>query len=174
VKVEPAQHEDFDSWLALAAEVEPLFGPMVGEPGFLAALRRNIERGSAFCLRQADGGPGAPLRGGLLFSPKPPVYHIGWLSVASRCRRRGVGTALVLHAMNLVCPPAELRVKTFGPDVPAGEPARRFYGALGFAAAETSDSESEGGARQIFRLVFNSRSAQQQSIGNLLIKEETS
>ena len=155
MNVQLARHEDIGSWLELAAEVEHLFGPMVSEPGFREALRRNIERGSAFCIRQGDGGPGTPLLAGLLFSPKPPVYEIGWLSVASGRRRQGLGTALVHHVIRLVRPPAEMLVKTFGPDVPEGEPARQFYEAIGFAPGEMTDPGPEGNSRQIFRRTFD-------------------
>jgi len=146
-----AQPEDIPAWLALAAEVEPLFGPMVADPGFQRALRKNIEHGTAFCVRQAGGPPGVPLLGGLLFSPKPPVYTIGWLAVTQRQRRRGIGQRLVEHALGLVAGPAELVVTTFGEDQPAGEPARRFYERMGFQAAEPAPQGPEGGSRQIFR-----------------------
>jgi hypothetical protein len=33
-----AQLEDTPAWLLLAAEVEPLFGPLVDDPHFLGAL----------------------------------------------------------------------------------------------------------------------------------------
>ncbi|MBN2582064.1 MAG: GNAT family N-acetyltransferase [Planctomycetes bacterium] len=155
MRVQLAQHDDVKSWFELAAEVEHLFGPMVSEPGFHEALNLNIERGSAFCIRENDGGPGAPLTAGLLFSPEPPVYQIGWLSVASRCRRQGLATALVRHTMSLVRPPAELTVMTFGPDDPEGGPARQFYMAMGFAPSELSD-QPEGNPRQVFRRTFDS------------------
>jgi hypothetical protein len=54
MRVQQATDDDLPAWLALAAEVEPLFGPMVDEPEFLRALQRNINRGSAFCVRQED------------------------------------------------------------------------------------------------------------------------
>jgi len=63
-----AQSADIPAWLDLAAEVEPLFGPMVADPAFHAALERNIARQSAFCIREQDGAPGTPLMGALLFS----------------------------------------------------------------------------------------------------------
>jgi len=151
MRVQVAQPEDTESWLRLAAEVEDLFGPMVDEPSFMGALRRNIERGSAFCIRESDGPAGAPLLAGVLFSPKPPSYRIGWISVAQTHRRQGLGTALMAHVVKLVQAPAELSVTTFGPDVPAGEPARAFYLAAGFAPAEMVDDGPEGGARQVFR-----------------------
>lgn len=76
-----AQHEDIDSWLCLTREVEHLFGPMVGESGFLVALKRNIQRDSAFCIREHDGPPGIPLLAGLPFSMHPPnTRSAGWRS----------------------------------------------------------------------------------------------
>ncbi len=100
-----AQLEDIPAWLLLAAEVEPLFGPLVDDAHFLGALRRNIERGTAFCVREPGGCADIALPGGLLFSPKPPVYTIGWLAVAQRCRRQGIGQRLVEYALGLVEPP---------------------------------------------------------------------
>src|SRR5919199_1148979 len=93
--VQRAHHDDVAPWLALAAEVEALFGAMADNPDLRRALDRNIERGTAFCVRENDGPPGAPLAGGLLFSPHPPRYTIGWLAVARRWRRQGVGRMLV-------------------------------------------------------------------------------
>jgi len=149
-----AQPADIPAWLDLAWEVEPLFGPMVDEPGFHKALHKNIARGTAFCIREADGPPGAPLVGGLLFSPKPPIYTIGWLAVTQSYQRQGIGRRLVEYAIGLVHAPAELVVTTFGSDHPGGEPARCFYEKLGFHAAEPAPHGPEGGSRQIFRRSF--------------------
>lgn len=146
-----AQKEDIPAWLDLAAEVEALFGPMVGEPSFERALHKNIERGTAFCIREADGPPGSVLLGGLLYSPKPPLYTIGWLAVARSYRRQGIGQRLVRHVLDLAKAPAEFMVTTFGADNPEGEPARRFYEHLGFHPAELTAPGPEGGSRQIFR-----------------------
>jgi GNAT superfamily N-acetyltransferase len=146
-----ADLHDIPAWLALAAQVEPLFGPHIADPGFNAALRRNIARGTAFCIRRDAGPPGAPLLGGLLFSPKPPIYTLGWLAVAEGHRRHGIGRQLVEHALGLVQPPAEVVVTTFGSGSPAGEPARRFFRALGFRPAEPAPDGPEGGSRQVFR-----------------------
>jgi GNAT superfamily N-acetyltransferase len=151
--VRTAQPEDIPAWLDLAAEVEPLFGPMVDDPAFHRALERNVARGTAFCVREADGPPGAPLLGGLLFSPKPPRYTIGWLAVTGSYRRRGIGRQLIAHVLCLVEAPAEVVVTTFGEGCPAGEPARRFYVRMGFHAAERAPDGPEGGSRQVFRQV---------------------
>ena len=135
-----AELQDIPAWLLLAAEVEPLFGPLVEEPSFLRALRRNIARRTAFCVRVADGPPGSPLLGGLLYSPKPPICTIGWLAVTRSYRRCGIGRALL-----------EFVVTTFGSDCVEGLPARQFYARLGFEPAESAPDGPEGGSRQIFR-----------------------
>ena len=155
MKVQVAQPEDVDSWLGLAAEVEHLFGPMVEEPGFRSALVRNIERGSAFCIRESDGPASAALLAGVLFSAKCRAYNIGWMSVARGHRRQGLGTALLAHVMGQVEAPAEVSVITFGPDVAGGSPARKFYLAAGFVPAEMTDAGPEGGSRQVFRKTIN-------------------
>ncbi len=147
-----AQPVDLPAWLALAAEVEPLFGPMVADPGFHAALERNIVRQTALCIREQDGPPGTPLMGALLFSAThAPHYTIGWLAVAQRWQRQGVAQMLVEHCFRLIQPPAELSVVTFGADTLAGRPARRFYERMGFQAAEAAPNGPEGGSRQVFR-----------------------
>ena len=153
MRVECATIDDIPGWLTLAAEVEFLFGPMIGEPGFHDFLVRNISRGTALCIREHNR-PGSALIGGLAFSAKPPLYRIGWLSVAARWRRAGVGRALVTHVLEQVQPPAEVVVTTFGDDVEAGRPARSLYASLGFHAAESAPIGPEGGSRQIFRRIF--------------------
>lgn len=141
---------DIPAWRALAAEVEPLFGPLVGVPAFEDALTRKVARGQALCVRQF-ATPGAPLLGGLLWSAHPPRYRIGWLAVAAPARRHRVGAALVQAAFAWAAPPAVVEVVTFGAGIPGAEPARRFYTSLGFAPAEPAPPGPEGGARQVFR-----------------------
>lgn len=154
MRVDLARYEDIANWLNLASEVEPLFGPLLTDPRFHRALRNHIERGTAFCVREDDGPPRTPLMGGLLFSPKPPQYEIGWLAVAQKWRRHGVGRVLVEHVLGLIQPPAEMVVTTFGNGIEAGQAARRFYEQLGFEPAELAPSSPEGESRQIYRHVF--------------------
>ena len=150
-RVVRAEREDIPAWLVLAAGVEPLFGPMVDEPRFMRSLRRNIARGTALCVREGGGLSGAPLLGGLLYSPKPPLYTIGWLAVTGACRRQGIGRTLVEHVFELAEPPAEFVVTTFGPERDEGAPARRFYLRMGFSSAEPAPDGLDGGSRQIYR-----------------------
>jgi len=148
-----AQREDMPGWLALAAEVEPLFGPMVDDPRFHGALERAIDRGLAFCVREADGPPGAPLLGGLLFSTSgAPAYRIGWLAVAERARRLGIGRRLVERALALVASPATVEVITFAGEQAGGEAARQLYTSMGFVPAELTRQPPGDEPRQVFRL----------------------
>lgn len=153
-RIQIATAADLDAWLQLAAEVEPLFGPMVNEPSFRAALVNNFQRGTAYCLRDGDEQPGNVLLGGLLFSPKAPNYRISWLAVTERARGRGYGAALLLHALDQVIPPATISVTTFGEDNSAGKPACQLYMRYGFLPAEMTEPGPEGGTRQIFRLHY--------------------
>ena len=77
MKVEIATRADIPGWLKLASQVEFLFGPMVDQPDFHRALRKNIDRESAYCVREQDGSAGAPLMGGLFLSFRE--HHINWL-----------------------------------------------------------------------------------------------
>lgn len=134
--VVPATPEDIPGWLDLAREVEDLFGaPMASDPGFRAALEKNIQRGTAFCVRECWGPPGTPLAGGMLWSPARNA--IGWLSVAERYRRRGIGSALIEHLIDVARAPV-ITVETFADDVIGGEPARVFYERHGFRVSPGS------------------------------------
>ena len=146
-----AERADFGPWLKLAAEVEPLFGPTARDPAFQRALSRNIARGTAFCIRENDGCPGSRLVAGLLLSPRPPIYRIGWLVVTESERRSGLGRAVLNRALAGIEPPAEILVITFGSDVPGGESARSFYQKRGFAPGEMSEPAPNGATRQVFR-----------------------
>ena len=106
-------------------------------------------------MREADGPPGALLLGGLLYSPKPPLYTVAWLAVTEAHRRHGIGKALIERVFELARPPAEFVVTTFGADRVEGAPARRFYAQMGFHPAESAPDGPEGGSRQIFRRRLN-------------------
>ena len=152
MRVVVATPEDVDGWLHLAREVEVLFGPMVGRPEFNQALQRNLARATALCIRDANGPPGSPLLGGLLFSSQHPHYVISWLVVTSKVRSQGNGKALVEEAIRrFVSYPCTLELETFGPDHP-GARSRSFFERLGFHAVEDCPPGPDGGSRQRFRL----------------------
>ena len=88
VTVVLAAEDDFGAFREPAGEVEDLFGPMVDEPGFHDAVRRNISRRSALLARDSLGTPA----GGLLFplSTIPPTRCAGSLSLSGTALRAGV------------------------------------------------------------------------------------
>ena len=154
MKVQIATRSDIPGWLELASQVEFLFGPMVDQPDFHSALCKNIDRKSAYCVREQDGSAGALLMGGLFLSSRPPAYDIRWLSVDEQWRRKGIGTVLLAHVFNLIKPPAELFVATFGEDNLEGQPARHFYKKMGFEPFTEAPPGPEGGSREVFRKSF--------------------
>ncbi|MDY0019777.1 MAG: N-acetyltransferase [Anaerolineae bacterium] len=121
---------DFEPWLALAQEVEPLFGPMVAEPSFHQALKDALQTGSAFCIREEAAPPGAPLCGGIVIAPE--ANEIAWFAVAERYQGCGFGKALLAHALSQLNPNRDITVQTFDATSEAGRPARHLYQRFGF------------------------------------------
>jgi GNAT superfamily N-acetyltransferase len=154
LSVDYANHADIPAWLALAAELEPLFGPMLDDPAFTAALERNIARQTALCIRSA--APQASILAGLLYSPKAPLYKLNWMGVTAAQRRNGLGEQLYAAMLQTIRAPATIEVCTFGADHPGGPAARSFYSKLGFVPAEPLPAGPEGGSRQMFRLQLES------------------
>ena len=152
MKVQIATRGDIPGWLALASQVEFLFGPMVDQPDFHSVLCKNIDRGSAYCVREQDQPAGAPLMGGIFLSFRES--HINWLSVDQQWRSRGIGTVLLEHVFDLIKPSTVLFVITFGEDNPEGPPARQFYKKMGFEPIAEAAPGPEGGSREVFRKSF--------------------
>jgi ribosomal protein S18 acetylase RimI-like enzyme len=129
----PSTAADLAAWRFLAAEVEGLFGgPMADEVGWLSALGRHLDRGTALGAR---AGPGLPMVGGVWLSPTThDAVSIDWLAVRSDHRRRGVGRTLVEAALEEAAG-RPVRVVTFGREHPQeaeAEAAIEFYRHLGF------------------------------------------
>jgi ribosomal protein S18 acetylase RimI-like enzyme len=137
-----ASIEDFEGWLILAAEVEPLFGPMVDDLSFRQSLIEAIREGRAWCVRENNGPPGTPLCGGI-------VIHgirneIDWFAVAGPFRGRGLGRALLAHALEQLDPREEVTVRTFDSSADQGQPARRLYRSFGFRDRQACEPTSTG------------------------------
>ena len=151
VIVRLAGEQDVPGFINLAGEVEHWFGPMVGDPGFRAAVGKHIRRATALVAVTANE---TDLLGGLLFGITPPAYHVHWLVVSARARGQGVGRALMAEAIRRFIPgPGIIEVVTFGIDHPGADAsgARVFYERLGFTPAEAAAPGPEGGPRQVYR-----------------------
>ena len=121
---------DFDSWIALAREVEPLFGPMADEMDFQEALRQAILAKTAFCL-YPDRNQGAPhLIGGVIISKES--NEIAWLVVSKQYRKKGWGRELIKFAISRLNQGKSIIVQTFDKSVSQGASARNLYLDFGF------------------------------------------
>jgi len=157
VIVRLAREQDTPGFIGLAGQVEHWFGPMVGEPAFLTAVAKHIRRGTALVATTAEE---TDTLGGLLFSAKPPAYHVRWLVVSEHARGTGIGRALMADAMRrFVTDQGIVEVVTFGADHPGASAsgARAFYQRLGFTPAESAAPGPEGGSRQIYRKIVTDR-----------------
>ncbi len=122
---------DFASWIALAREVEPLFGPMADELGFREALRQALSAKTAFCI-YPDSNEGAnSLIGGIVVSKES--NEIAWLAVSQKYRGKGCGRELIEFAISKLNRRENMFVQTFDESVSAGAPARKLYLDFGFA-----------------------------------------
>jgi len=131
MKVHTATASDFEAWIALAREVEPLFGPMADDDSFRDAVRQAIAGQTAFCLRQETQDRPQPLAGGIVISTD--TNEIAWLAVSGANREKGCGTALLGEALVHLNRQETAFVQTFDASVPEGQAARRLYGRFGFA-----------------------------------------
>jgi ribosomal protein S18 acetylase RimI-like enzyme len=146
-----SQLDDIADWRSLAREVESLFGQaMAEEPAWEEHLSANIQRGTAWCVRDTSDR----FAGGMWLSYAPDgCLHIDWLAVARRVRRRGAGRALVVRALR-EANGRPTHVITFGAGHPGGseaEAARGLYRGLGFLPLE-HEPAADGTPRDLFVL----------------------
>lgn len=126
MKIDIVGKKDIVTWLDLAKEVEPLFGPMIGQDDFHTALKAIISSQNAYCARDEIGRPLG------IVAVSPVENQILWLAVFSSSQGQGIGEKLLDYAMNQLNASAPIRVQTFADSVPAGAPARKLYLAAGF------------------------------------------
>lgn len=133
-RIRSAEPGDVPGWLALAREVEHLFGPMSEVPEFRAALEKAIGDGHALAAAAPSDDGEKELAGGIVFSPEGGV--IEWLAVSTRARGAGLGRELLAAAIERLDPARPVRVQTFAPVSPDGAAARRLYASFGFEDRE--------------------------------------
>lgn len=117
--------QDIDGWLRLAAEVEPLFGPMVDVPEFRDGLIQAMQENRALGVN-ADGR----LAGGAIIDIA--ANEILWLVVSAAARGQGIGRFLIGEAIRLLDADRPMLVQTYDSSVEAGAAARILYLEFGF------------------------------------------
>lgn len=119
-------NQDFNAWLELASEVEPLFGEMVGCEDFKKGIKECISSSSAFCLVNTNND----IEG--IVAINKAENEISWLAVRKECRGKGYGYQLLKEAIDSLDNQKAIFVQTFAANVKAGEAARKLYMQFGF------------------------------------------
>lgn len=148
--IDDSKITDFDAWIALAREVEPLFGPMADEVAFQNALRQAVSEGTAFCIRPGPHEKDTVLKGGVVISKTS--NEIAWLAVSQPYRRKGYGRQLIQFAVGKLNPEKSIFVQTFDGAVPEGTSARKLYMDLGFTDFKDGGLNPAGFRTVIMRL----------------------
>jgi len=126
MRIKAVKNSDIENWLELVREVEPLFGPMIGEAGFQAGLIEAIIKKRTFGVCNSCG----KLCRIIVVSYER--NEIEWLAVASNDRKNGYGRKLLKYAIAKLNPAKPVTVQTFDKIVPAGLAARNLYLQCGF------------------------------------------
>ncbi len=118
--------QDFNAWLELAREVEPLFGEMVGCENFKKGIKECIYNSSAFCVLNTS----KDIEG--IIAINKTQNEISWLAVRKKSRGKGYGYQLLKTSVDYLDTKKPIFVQTFSHNVKAGEAARKLYMQFGF------------------------------------------
>ena len=137
--------DDLPAWRQVARQVEPLFGPMADDPGFLQAIAACVDAGNAWTALDAQGRPVG------FVAVDPRANDITWLAVVSTHRGCGLGAELVRAALDALDGSRPVTVETFAPGVPHGAGARALYLGFGFTDTDAVSRNPAGIATVIMR-----------------------
>jgi GNAT superfamily N-acetyltransferase len=118
--------QDFDTWIGLAKEVEPLFGPMIGSEEFRIGIINCIQNNNAFGIENEKG----TLAG--IIALDRENNEILWLAVGEKYRGKNYGEKLVKKAIEELEGNGDIYVQTFSGKVNEGKNARNIYERNGF------------------------------------------
>lgn len=117
---------DFNAWLELAKEVEPLFGEMVENEDFVKGIKGCIADSAALCventMKEIEG----------IIAINKAENEISWLAVREKSRGKGYGVQLLNAALDFLDHQKPIIVQTFSKTVKVGEAARKMYLQFGF------------------------------------------
>jgi len=117
--------EDYNAWLDIAREVEPVFGEMVTNTEFQNGIKKCISDSSAICIANDCNIEG-------IIAINKTENEISWLAVREESRGKGYGYQLLKKAINYMDDNKPIFVQTFSPQIKVGEMARRMYLKFGF------------------------------------------
>jgi ribosomal protein S18 acetylase RimI-like enzyme len=144
-----ASTDDFERWMAFVATVQDEFHglDLVNDSNYRAAVSKNIERKTAAYVSESEAGP---IIGAMILSPRS--RHIGWLAVGKAHRHRGIGSALVRYAIDILGTDTPIHVSTFTETDPQGPAAHGFYRSLGFRPLRIEEDVDNLNAGKPFHL----------------------
>lgn len=142
--------QDFNTWLELAREVEPLFGEMVGNEDFKKGIKECISNYSAFCVVNTNND----IEG--IIAINKPENEISWLAVREKSRGKGYGQQLIKTAIDSLDNNNPIFVQTFSANEKAGEAARKVYERFGFKDYKDGEKNPAGIDTTIMKLEKNS------------------
>lgn len=118
--------QDYNIWLELAGEVEPLFGPMVESKEFQEGIKYCIQNNNAFGIENCN----KDLAG--IIALDRDNNEIIWLAVGEKYRGNRYGDKLVKKAIEELEKKGDIYVQTFSKKTEQGESARKIYENNGF------------------------------------------
>lgn len=117
---------DIPAWIKLAAEAEHLFGSMVNEESFAAAMEDCILSESTLCLVTGNNIPAG------IIAIDRSANEILWFVVGAEHRGKRYGKELLEAALMELDKTKPVYVQTFAPGIPDGKAARALYLQNGF------------------------------------------
>ena len=132
------QITDYNRWLELAGEVEPLFGSMVNSSDFQEGIKNCIENSNAYGV-ETDGGC---LAGIIAIDRKN--NEILWLAVDKKFRGKGNAFQLVKKAIKEMEDNGDIFVQTFAKGIDEGIGARILYERNGFVDLRNAGKNPAG------------------------------
>ncbi len=118
--------QDYDTWMELAKEVEPLFGPMTNSMAFQEGIKHCIQNNNAFGIENDKGD-----LAGIIALDKEKK-EILWLAVRKKYRGNKYGDKLVKKAIEELDRNEDIYVQTFSKKMDEGKNARTIYENNGF------------------------------------------
>ena len=118
--------QDYDTWMELAKEVEPLFGPMTNSMAFQEGIKHCIQNNNAFGIENDK----CDLAG--IIALDKEKNEILWLAVRKKYRGNKYGDKLVKKAIEELDRNEDIYVQTFSKKMDEGKNARTIYENNGF------------------------------------------
>lgn len=131
--------DDITQWKIIIREVEPLFGPMLSDPGFIPAIREAIISKMVFCFEDDENHQIISV---IVINRES--NNIEWLAVTNKQKQNGIGSKLLERGLSELDKNQNIYVQTFSQKVEAGIAARKLYEKYGFVDLKDAGKNPAG------------------------------